>query len=48
MTIDTLQIATPTEREVVLTRSFGAPRRLVFDALTRPELLRRWYGPRSD
>lgn len=39
-----LQIATPTEREVVLTRVFDAPRQLVFDALTRPELLKRWYG----
>ena len=47
MTSDTLQIATPTEREVVLTRAFDAPRRLVFDALTRPELLKRWYGPRG-
>jgi uncharacterized protein YndB with AHSA1/START domain len=41
----TLQIATPTEREVVLKRTFDAPRRLVFDALTKPELLKRWYGP---
>jgi uncharacterized protein YndB with AHSA1/START domain len=39
---ESLQITTPTDREVVLTRVFNAPRRLVFDALTRPELLRRW------
>ncbi len=39
------RIATPTDREVVMTRSFDAPRALVFDALTRPELLKRWYGP---
>lgn len=32
------------EREIVIIRSFDAPRRLVFDALTRPELLRRWLG----
>ena len=32
------------ESELVTTRSFDAPRRLVFDALTRPDLLRRWYG----
>ena len=44
---DTLQITTPTDREVVVTRAFDAPRRLVFDALTRPELLERWYGPRG-
>jgi uncharacterized protein YndB with AHSA1/START domain len=41
----TLQITTPTEREVVVTREFDAPRRLVFDALTTPDLLKRWYGP---
>ena len=41
-----LQVTTPTEREIVLTRVFDAPRRLVFDALTRPELLERWFfGP---
>ena len=41
----TLEVATPTERELVMTRVFDAPRRMVFDSLTRPELLRRWYGP---
>jgi uncharacterized protein YndB with AHSA1/START domain len=43
----TLKITTPTEREIVLTRVFDAPRSLVFDALTKPELLRRWHGPRG-
>jgi uncharacterized protein YndB with AHSA1/START domain len=43
----TLQVSTPTEREIVLTRVFDAPRRLVFDAFTRPELLKRWFGPRG-
>lgn len=38
----TLRITTPTEREVVVTRVFDAPRSLVFDAWTRPELLKRW------
>lgn len=38
-------IATPTDREVVMTRTFDAPARMVFDALTTPQLLRRWYGP---
>ncbi|MEU7896030.1 SRPBCC family protein [Nonomuraea sp. NPDC049152] len=41
----TLMVTTPTEREIVLTRVFDAPRRLVFDAWTKPELLRRWFGP---
>ena len=40
-----LRITTPSELEVVVTRAFDAPRSLVFDALTRPELLKRWYGP---
>jgi uncharacterized protein YndB with AHSA1/START domain len=42
----TLKVTTPTDREIVLTRVFDAPRRLVFDALTKPELLKRWLvGP---
>src|SRR3954471_17741721 len=39
-----LQVTTPTDREIVMTRVFDAPRRLVFDAFTRPELLKRWLG----
>ncbi len=35
------------EREVVVTRSFNAPPRVVFDAWTRPELLLRWWAPKS-
>jgi uncharacterized protein YndB with AHSA1/START domain len=41
-----LKVTTPTDREIVMTRVFDAPRRLVFDALTKPELLRQWLlGP---
>ena len=40
----TLQLAARGEREIVITREFDAPRHLVFDALTKPELLRRWLG----
>ena len=43
----TLQVSTPTDREVVLTRVFDAPRQLVYDAMTQPELLKRWFGPRG-
>lgn len=43
----TLKIATPTDREVVMTRVFDAPRHMVFDAFTKPELLKRWFGPRG-
>jgi uncharacterized protein YndB with AHSA1/START domain len=42
----TLEITTPTDNEVVMTRAFDAPRNLVFDAFTKPELIRRWLlGP---
>ena len=41
-----LQVTTPSEREIAMIRVFDAPRRLVFDALTKPELVRRWLlGP---
>jgi uncharacterized protein YndB with AHSA1/START domain len=43
----TLEVTTPTDREIVLTRVFDAPRRLVFDAFTKPDLLKRWFGPRG-
>lgn len=43
----TLKVTTPTDREIVLTRVFNAPRRMVFDAFTKPELLKRWFGPRG-
>ena len=43
----TLKVTTPTDREIVLTRVFDAPRHLVFDAFTKPELLKRWFGPRG-
>ena len=44
---ETLQVTTPTEREIVMTRVFDAPRSLVFDAWTKPELLKRWLGVRN-
>ena len=37
-----LTVATPSDREIVMTRSFDAPRRLVWDAMTRPDLIRQW------
>ncbi len=43
----TLQVTTPTEREILFTRVFDAPRNLVFEAMTNPELLKRWFGPRG-
>jgi uncharacterized protein YndB with AHSA1/START domain len=40
----TLKVTTPTEREIAMTRVFDAPRNLVFDAYTKPELVKRWLG----
>ena len=41
-----LQISTPSDLEVVITRAFDGPRDLVFDCHTKPELVRRWLlGP---
>jgi len=38
----TLTVTTPSDREITLTRVFDAPRALVFDALTKPDLVKRW------
>jgi len=35
------------ERELVITRTFNGPARSVFEAWTKPELLKRWWVPRS-
>ena len=36
----------PSDRELTLTRTFDAPRQLVFDAFTKPEMVKRWlFGP---
>ncbi len=35
------------DREVVVTRSFDAPARLVFEAWSKPELFQRWWVPKS-
>ena len=35
------------DREVVVTRTFDAPARLVFEAWSRPELFKKWWVPRS-
>jgi len=41
-----LKVTTRGDREIVMTRDFDAPRRLVFDALTKPELVKQWLlGP---
>jgi uncharacterized protein YndB with AHSA1/START domain len=41
-----MKITTPSEREIAMTRVFDAPRRLVFEAVTKPELVQQWLlGP---
>src|SRR5262245_51393553 len=35
------------ERELVVTRTINGPARIVFEAFTKPELLRRWWVPKS-
>jgi uncharacterized protein YndB with AHSA1/START domain len=43
---ETFKLAANGDREIVISRAFDAPRKLVFDALTKPELLKQWLtGP---
>ena len=43
---NTLKVTTPSDREIVMTRVFDAPRHLVFEALSKPELVKQWLlGP---
>ncbi len=41
------KVARKSDREVVVTRSFDAPARLVFEAWSKPELFKRWWVPKS-
>jgi len=44
---NSLNISTPSECEILITREFNAPRRLVLKAMSKPEFLKRWlFGPR--
>jgi uncharacterized protein YndB with AHSA1/START domain len=43
-TIGNMQLSTPGDREIVMSRVFNAPRALVYEAFTKPELLKRWLG----
>jgi uncharacterized protein YndB with AHSA1/START domain len=42
-----MTLTLPLDREIVLTRAFDAPRRLVFEAWTKPEHMKHWYGCRK-
>jgi uncharacterized protein YndB with AHSA1/START domain len=39
-----LTVTTPSDREIVITRAFDAPRHLVFACYTQPSLIRRWLN----
>lgn len=41
---ETFKVTTPSEREIRLTRLFDAPREIIFEVLTRPEHVQRWWG----
>jgi uncharacterized protein YndB with AHSA1/START domain len=46
MAQDKLTVATQGDREVVFTRAFAASREMVFDCMTKPDLVKRWLlGP---
>ena len=40
-----LKVTLPSDREIVMVRHFDAPRRLVFEAHSKPEHIRNWWGP---
>jgi uncharacterized protein YndB with AHSA1/START domain len=44
---NTTTLTLPSDREIVITRVFNAPRQLVFEAWSKPEHLAQWWGLRS-
>lgn len=44
---DGTTLSLPSDREILITRAFAAPARIVFAALTSPEHVRNWWAPRS-
>jgi len=45
---ETFKVTTPSDCEIRITRLFDAPRHLVFEAMTKPEHVRRWWGILDD
>jgi uncharacterized protein YndB with AHSA1/START domain len=45
---DTFNVTTPSDREIRMTRLFDAPRHLVFEAMSKPEHIREWWGRLGD
>src|SRR5258707_486060 len=44
MSTGNVKVTIPTDREIAMTRVFNASRKLVFDAYTKPDLLKQWLG----
>jgi len=47
MTMNETDMRVEGDREIVISRTFNAPARMVFDAWTKPELVKRWWSPKS-
>ncbi len=45
---DTFNVATVSDQEIRMTRVFDAPRALVYEAMTKPEHVKRWWGNLGD
>ena len=45
---DSFEVTTPSDQEIRMTRLFNAPRHLVFEAMTRPEHVKLWWGRLGD
>jgi uncharacterized protein YndB with AHSA1/START domain len=43
----TLDVSLPSDNEILMTRTFNAPRDVVWEAMTKPEHVRNWYGYRE-
>jgi uncharacterized protein YndB with AHSA1/START domain len=41
---DSFKVTTPSDQEIRMTRLFDAPRQLVFEAMTKPEHVKQWWG----
>jgi uncharacterized protein YndB with AHSA1/START domain len=45
---DSFKVTTPSDHEIRMTRLFNAPRQLVFEAMTKPEHVKQWWGRLGD
>lgn len=45
--VNALKVTLPSDTEILLTREFDAPRDLVWEAMTKPEYVRQWWGPKG-